>query len=249
MAHPGTKRTYSLISLIYWWPKMRESIEAYIRKCDSCQRRKSHLNNKRLYDRKAKPREFKVQDLVYLYNPAIKPGLSKKFAKPWSGPWQITKKISELNYEIIDQKGKRQVGHVNRLKKSFNWELWKRNWSKDSKKNAPKKVTRPRHEKGDPQADFKIGPYLLVYPQNPEARNEREPQVDHSPATPNIPQLPLETPVLDRIDADYCPSDSPISRCQLQTSRTQPPLTRLHAKAQSHDNGNPCYLVITVRDL
>jgi len=28
--------------------------------------RKSHLNNKRLYDRKAKPREFEVQDLVYL---------------------------------------------------------------------------------------------------------------------------------------------------------------------------------------
>jgi len=26
--------------------------------------RKSHLNNKRLYDRKAKPREFEVQDLV-----------------------------------------------------------------------------------------------------------------------------------------------------------------------------------------
>jgi hypothetical protein len=42
--------------------------------------RKSHLNNKRLYDRKAKTRKFEVQDLVYLYNPALKPGLSKKFA-------------------------------------------------------------------------------------------------------------------------------------------------------------------------
>jgi len=35
--------------------------------------RKSHLNDKRLYDRKAKPREFEVQDLVYLYNPALNP--------------------------------------------------------------------------------------------------------------------------------------------------------------------------------
>jgi hypothetical protein len=44
--------------------------------------RKSHLNNKRLYDRRAKPREFEVQDLVYLYNPALKSGLTRKFAKP-----------------------------------------------------------------------------------------------------------------------------------------------------------------------
>jgi hypothetical protein len=79
--------------------------------------RKSHLNNKRLYDWKAKPQEFEVQDLVYLDNLALKPGLSRKFAKPWSGPWQITKKVLELNYEITDQKDKRQVMHVNRLKK------------------------------------------------------------------------------------------------------------------------------------
>ena len=86
--------------------------------------RKSHMNNKRLYDRKAKPREFAVQDLVYLYNPALKPGLTRKFAKPWIGPCQITKKISELNYEIVDEKGRRQVVHINRLKKSFNPEVW-----------------------------------------------------------------------------------------------------------------------------
>jgi len=44
--------------------------------------RKLHLNNKRLYNRKTKPRGFEVQDLVYLYNPALKPGLTPKFAKP-----------------------------------------------------------------------------------------------------------------------------------------------------------------------
>jgi hypothetical protein len=44
--------------------------------------RKSHLNNKRLYDRKAKLREFEIQDLVFPYNPALKPGLTRKFAKP-----------------------------------------------------------------------------------------------------------------------------------------------------------------------
>ena len=32
VAHPGTKRTVDLISLIYWWPGMRKSVEDYIRK-------------------------------------------------------------------------------------------------------------------------------------------------------------------------------------------------------------------------
>jgi len=42
VAHPGTKRTYSLISLSYWWPKMRETIEQYVRRCDPYQRRKEN---------------------------------------------------------------------------------------------------------------------------------------------------------------------------------------------------------------
>jgi hypothetical protein len=40
VAHPGTKRTVDPISLSYWWPSMWKSVEDYIRKCDSCQRRK-----------------------------------------------------------------------------------------------------------------------------------------------------------------------------------------------------------------
>jgi hypothetical protein len=42
MAHPGIKRTYSIISLNYWWAKMRDTIEQYIRRCDPCQRRKEN---------------------------------------------------------------------------------------------------------------------------------------------------------------------------------------------------------------
>jgi len=40
VAHSGIKRTYSLISLNYRWPKMRETIKQYIRRCDPCQIRK-----------------------------------------------------------------------------------------------------------------------------------------------------------------------------------------------------------------
>jgi len=40
-AHPGIQRIYRLVSLNYWWPSMLKSIENYVKKCDSCQRRKS----------------------------------------------------------------------------------------------------------------------------------------------------------------------------------------------------------------
>jgi len=77
--------------------------------------RSSHQNNKNLYDRKAKTRKFEVEDLVYLYNPNMKPDRSRKFYRPWAGPFKVTRRLSELNYEIIDQKGKKQVVYINRL--------------------------------------------------------------------------------------------------------------------------------------
>ena len=36
--------------------------------------RMSHRNNKKQYDRRAELRNFQVGELVYLYNPAMKPG-------------------------------------------------------------------------------------------------------------------------------------------------------------------------------
>jgi len=81
--------------------------------------RKSHATNKRYYDRNAKDREFAVGDSVYLYNPAIKAGVSAKFRRPWVGPWQVIERRSRLNYVIVDKRGKQLVVHINRLKKAY----------------------------------------------------------------------------------------------------------------------------------
>jgi len=51
-----------------------------------------------------------------LYNAARKPGLSRKFFKPWSGTFQITAKVSELNYEILGKSDTKSVVHINMLK-------------------------------------------------------------------------------------------------------------------------------------
>jgi hypothetical protein len=62
--------------------------------------RKSHMANKEQYDRRTKHRSFNVGDYVYLYDPAQKPGLSKKFHFYWTCPYQTTGKLSDLNYEV-----------------------------------------------------------------------------------------------------------------------------------------------------
>ena len=49
-----------------------------------------------------------MNGLVYLYNPAKKPGLSRKFLKPWQGLYKVTKKLSDLNYEVTYQYGKKR---------------------------------------------------------------------------------------------------------------------------------------------
>jgi hypothetical protein len=54
--------------------------------------------NKKLYDWKAKTRHFEVNDLVYVYWPVAKPGLTRKLRKSLSGPYKISRKILELNY-------------------------------------------------------------------------------------------------------------------------------------------------------
>ena len=55
--------------------------------------RKSHENNKKYYDRRAKLRQFQVGDHVYLHNTARKPGLSRKFHKASTGTFKVTAKL------------------------------------------------------------------------------------------------------------------------------------------------------------
>jgi hypothetical protein len=71
-----------------------------------------------------KPRSFEVKDLVYLYNTAKKPRLTKKFYKPREGPCQVSRKISDFKYSIPDRNGKRQIVHIYRHKLAYNLETW-----------------------------------------------------------------------------------------------------------------------------
>jgi hypothetical protein len=80
--------------------------------------RKSYQKNTVYYAKKAKKREFEVNDRVYLFCLAKKPGRCHKFRSFWQGPFLVVQKLSELNFKIVNKKGKEFVVYVNRLKKS-----------------------------------------------------------------------------------------------------------------------------------
>ncbi|KAG5888710.1 hypothetical protein JTB14_035775 [Gonioctena quinquepunctata] len=55
---------------------------------------------KKTYDIKADAGGFKVDDLVWLYNPKRRRGLSPKLRNSWEGPYKIVKRINDLVYRI-----------------------------------------------------------------------------------------------------------------------------------------------------
>lgn len=69
------------------------------------------------YDAKSTAPRYNVGDSVRLHQAAVKPGTSKKFHLPQTGPHVVTEVIDDVVYRIQDCKsGKLQVVHVNRLK-------------------------------------------------------------------------------------------------------------------------------------
>ena len=55
---------------------------------------------------------------MWLYNAAVTKGKSKKFYKPWAGPFRVVKKISEVTYRIqlLSSHRKHVIVHFDRLK-------------------------------------------------------------------------------------------------------------------------------------
>jgi hypothetical protein len=81
----------------------------------------SQSKDKGIYDKKHRPVNYQVGQLVWIFTPIRRVGLSEKLLKRFFGPYRITRKISEVNYEIepVDQgrrRHKKEVVHVLRMK-------------------------------------------------------------------------------------------------------------------------------------
>ena len=161
---------------------------------------------------------------MYLYQPARRPGLSAKFFCPWTGPHQVTAKISNLNYEIQDRKAKRQIVHINRLKAAHDSLLWRsineRNRSRKPSSKLP--VTIDSRE----EAELLARPIPLV---QEVPTGDRRPLVPAPVAPQPDPQV-LDTPGSERSDPSYFPPTTPSSRREIQPTRLEPPVTRARAR-------------------
>jgi hypothetical protein len=191
----------------------------------------SHHHNKQLYDRKAKIRSFEVNDLVYLYTPVTKPGLSRKFKKTWSGPLKVTKKISELNYELEDQRNRKRVVHINRMKKAHNQELCDRKPRQKVRNSVPKQSA--SHSVTSEDDEVKFGPFPLVTTNTPVEGREHATPSNRMMDAPDSATPALDTPSSEQYDPSYLPPETPRSRKELQTTRPEPPFTRYRARIAS----------------
>jgi len=156
----------------------------------------------------------------------MKPGLSRKFNKPWSGP--------HLNYEIVDQNNKKQTVHVNRLKLAYNSEAWKPKAERRTVKKLRKKPNLRSEEEDEDETKFVA--HLLLEASQSEFRTERQVPLDQTPITPEaVPQI-TDTPTSESQGPTYLPPQAPRSRREMQTTRIQPSVTGSRARIMSQKN-------------
>ena len=73
------------------------------------------------YDTRSHGKAFGVGDLVWVHNPAVPRGRSKKLHRPWTGPFRVLEKISMSVYRLqcVQSSRKRVVVRFDRLKPCF----------------------------------------------------------------------------------------------------------------------------------
>ena len=79
----------------------------------------AHERQKDYYDRRSHGSRYQSGDSVWLFNPAPQKGVAPKFLEQWTGPYKVTKRLSDVTYEIFDARRQTtKIVHFDRLKKS-----------------------------------------------------------------------------------------------------------------------------------
>jgi len=76
---------------------------------------KTDKYKKEYYDLHHVDVEYEIGDLVWLYTPRLKPGLSKKLSRKNTGPFEIVRKHSPVLYTLRSAQGNEQRAHIQRL--------------------------------------------------------------------------------------------------------------------------------------
>ena len=77
-----------------------------------------HQRQKDIYDKRVHGKPYQEGDAVWLLDPVVAEGQSKKFHHSWKGPFRVLKRISDCDYLVESSAGKctQTIVHFNRLK-------------------------------------------------------------------------------------------------------------------------------------
>ena len=96
---------------------MQNQSEAFLRAFEVVRKNVSmkQCHQWELYNWKIHGDPSSVRDLVWLFNPATGKGQSRKLLRPWTGPYRVQCKLSDVTYQPTG-KNKSTVVHFDRLK-------------------------------------------------------------------------------------------------------------------------------------
>ncbi|GBM86428.1 Transposon Ty3-I Gag-Pol polyprotein [Araneus ventricosus] len=96
-----------------------KNLEARLESVHAFARERIKLASERMktrYDSRATHHHFKEGDLVWMYNPKRRRGLSPKLQQNWEGPYTVVKKLNDVVYRVQrSPNAKPKVIHINRL--------------------------------------------------------------------------------------------------------------------------------------
>jgi hypothetical protein len=145
------------------------------------------------YDKNTKLVTFSEKDYIYLKEMPVAVNKSKKFRTRWRGLYLITKRFSDLNYQIQIKTGKYSTVNVNRMKKCHKLP----GKAKDVKKKIL--VTPEREFSDDDWSDSDDEPlHLLRRPRQipsfpDEIQNSGENSTERAPVNDGRTQIHVET--------------------------------------------------------
>ncbi|GBO23810.1 hypothetical protein AVEN_67342-1 [Araneus ventricosus] len=96
-----------------------ENLEARLESVHAFARERIKLASERMktrYDSGATHHHYKEGDLVWMYNPKRRRGLSPKLQQNWERPYTVVKKLNDVVYRVQrSTNAKPKVIHINRL--------------------------------------------------------------------------------------------------------------------------------------
>lgn len=74
------------------------------------------------YDRRRRPAEYKMGDQVFIYQHQCDEHKSEKLSLPWSGPYHVLEKMSDVTYKVVGYENKdwERIVHISNMKPYIN---------------------------------------------------------------------------------------------------------------------------------